>query len=44
MIKNLGHGKLMHISKYKNISGKVQVEVASIILYTGIKITGWKLL
>lgn len=41
MIKNLGHGKLMCTSKYKNICGKVQVEMASIVLYTGFKNTGW---
>lgn len=42
MIKSLGHGKLMCTSKYKNIWGKVRVAVASIVLYTGFKITGWK--
>lgn len=35
MIKKLGRGKLMRTSKYKNIRGKVQVKMASIILYTG---------
>lgn len=42
MIKNLGRGKLMCASKYKKICGKVQVEMASIILYPGFKLTGWK--
>lgn len=42
MMKNVGHGKRLCTSKYKNICSKVQVEMASIILYTGFKITRWK--